>query len=99
MELTQNGPDTHDGPHETGAARTAARPLLVQKKTFLKLLKVFFSDYYKFVFLHIEINNSCLVKQACCAGRRRRPFLMKLHQPGHIDNKIWRKRIRELINE
>ena len=27
MELTQGGPDTHDDPHETGAARTAARPL------------------------------------------------------------------------
>ena len=28
MEVTQGGPDTHDDPHETGAARTAARPLL-----------------------------------------------------------------------
>ena len=27
----QWGPYTHDDPHETGAARTAARPLFVQK--------------------------------------------------------------------
>ena len=31
MEVTQGGPDTHDDPHETGAARTAAKPLLVHK--------------------------------------------------------------------
>ena len=30
----QWGPNTHDDPHETGAARTAARPLLVQKNHF-----------------------------------------------------------------
>ena len=30
----QGGPNTHDDPHETGAARTAARPLLVQKNHF-----------------------------------------------------------------
>ena len=34
MEVTQGGPDTPDDPHETGAARTAARPLLVQKNHF-----------------------------------------------------------------
>ena len=34
MELTKGGPYTHDDPHETGAARTAARPLLVQKNHF-----------------------------------------------------------------
>ena len=32
MEVTQGGPDTPDDPHETGAAQTTARPLLVQKK-------------------------------------------------------------------
>ena len=30
----RGGPDTHDDPHETGAARTAARPLFVQKNHF-----------------------------------------------------------------
>ena len=34
IEVTQGGPDTHDHPHETVAAQTAARPLLVQKKPF-----------------------------------------------------------------
>ena len=27
MEVTQGGPDTYEGPHETGAARTAAQAL------------------------------------------------------------------------
>ena len=58
----QWGPDTHDDPHETGAARTAARPLFVQKKTILETIKsVSISDYYKFVFLHITLISSCLV--------------------------------------
>ena len=62
IEVTQGGPETHDDTHETGAARTAARPLLVQK-TILETIKSFqISDYSKFVFLHIEINNSFLVK-------------------------------------
>ena len=34
MEITQGGPDAHDDPHEMGAARTDARPLLVQKNHF-----------------------------------------------------------------
>ena len=34
MEVTQGGPDTHDDLHKKGAARTAARPFLVQKKAF-----------------------------------------------------------------
>ena len=34
MEVTQGGPDTHYDLHKTGAARTAARPLLVQKNHF-----------------------------------------------------------------
>ena len=34
MKVTQGGSDTHDDPHETGAARMAARPLLVQKNYF-----------------------------------------------------------------
>ena len=34
MEVTQGGSDTHYEPHETGAAQTAARPLIVQKKLF-----------------------------------------------------------------
>ena len=50
----QWGQDTHDEPHETGAARTAARPFFVQKKTILEPIKIVpISDYYKFVFLHI----------------------------------------------
>ena len=32
--LDTGGPYTHDDPNKTGAARTAARPLLVQKKPF-----------------------------------------------------------------
>ena len=32
MELTTGGPDTHDDPHETGAARKAAQVLFVQNK-------------------------------------------------------------------
>ena len=35
----QWGPYTHDDPHETGAARTAARPFLVQKNHFRKYQK------------------------------------------------------------
>ena len=63
MEVTQGGPDTHDDPHETGSARRAVRPLIVQKKTMLETIKIFsIFDYDKFVFLHIEINNSCFVK-------------------------------------
>ena len=34
MELTTGGADTHDDPHKTGAAQTAARPLLVKKNHF-----------------------------------------------------------------
>ena len=64
MEVTQGGSDTHNDPHETGAARTAARPFILQKKkNILESIKSFStSDYYKFVFIHIEIDNSCLVK-------------------------------------
>ena len=40
MEVTQGGSDTHDDPHEMGAVRKAARPLLVQK-TILETLKSF----------------------------------------------------------
>ena len=40
MEVTQGGTDTHDDPHETGAARTAARPLLVQKNHFRNYQKL-----------------------------------------------------------
>ena len=40
MELTTAGPDTPDDPHETGAARTAARPLLVQKNRFRNYQKL-----------------------------------------------------------
>ena len=40
MELTTGGPDIHDDPHETGAVRPAARPLLVQKNHFRKYQKL-----------------------------------------------------------
>ena len=40
MEEAQGWPDTHDDPHKTGDARTAARPLLVQKNH-LKTIKSF----------------------------------------------------------
>ena len=40
MELTTGGPGTHDYPHETGAAQTAARPLVVQKNHFTKYQKL-----------------------------------------------------------
>ena len=40
LEVTQGGPDTHDDPHETGAARMAARPLRVQKKHFRNYKKL-----------------------------------------------------------
>ena len=36
----RGGPDTHDDPHETGAARKAAQALFVQKKH-LKSIKSF----------------------------------------------------------
>ena len=39
MELTTGGPDTHDDPHETGAARKAAQALFVQKNHFRKYQK------------------------------------------------------------
>ena len=35
----QWGPNTHDDPHETGAARKAAQPLFVQKNHFRKYQK------------------------------------------------------------
>ena len=41
MEVTQGGPDTHDDLHEMWAARTAVRPLLVQKKNILETTKSF----------------------------------------------------------
>ena len=37
--VTQGGSDTHDDTHKTGAARTAARPLLVQKNHFINYQK------------------------------------------------------------
>ena len=40
MELTTGGPNTHDDPHETGAARKAARPLLFQKNPFRNYQKI-----------------------------------------------------------
>ena len=40
MELTTGGPDTDDAPHETGATRTAARHLLVQKNNFRNYQKL-----------------------------------------------------------
>ena len=40
MEVTQGGPDTHEDPHETGAARTAARLLLVQIIHFINYQKL-----------------------------------------------------------
>ena len=56
MELTQGGPDTHDNPHKTGAAQTAARPLLVQKE------KKHFRNYQKllnfwFFFLFLSLSS------------------------------------------
>ena len=30
MQVTPDGPDTHNNPHQMGAARTAARPHFVQ---------------------------------------------------------------------
>ena len=44
MEVTQGGPDTHDDPHETVAARTAARPLLVQKNHFRNYQNLLFNN-------------------------------------------------------
>ena len=41
MEGNQGGPDKHDDQHETEAARTAARTLLVQKKNILETIKDF----------------------------------------------------------
>ena len=58
----QGGPDTHDDPHETGAARTAARPLIVQKNHLETIKSLSMSDYYKFFFLQKVINNNRLVK-------------------------------------
>ena len=40
MELTTGDPDTDDDPHETGTARTAARPLRVQKNHFRNYQKL-----------------------------------------------------------
>ena len=37
----QWGPDTHDDPHEMGAARTTTRPLFVQKNHFRNYQKRF----------------------------------------------------------
>ena len=34
MQVAPGGPDTHDDPHKTGAARNAAQPLFVQKNHF-----------------------------------------------------------------
>ena len=53
MEVTQGGPDKYDDPHETRAARTAARPLLVQKNLSETIKSFSIYDYYKFVFLHL----------------------------------------------
>ena len=39
MELTTGGPDTHDDPHETGAARKAVQGIFVQKNHFRKYQK------------------------------------------------------------
>ena len=46
MELTPAGPDTHDDPHETGAAHKAAQALFVQKNHLRK--------YQKFLNLWLE---------------------------------------------
>ena len=35
----QRGPNTHDDPHKTGAARKAVQPLFVQKNPFKNYLK------------------------------------------------------------
>ena len=40
MELTTGGPDTHDDPDKTGAARNAAQPLFVQKNHFTNYQKL-----------------------------------------------------------
>ena len=52
MELTTGGPNTHDGPHETPAAWTAARKTILHT---IKLLLI--SDLYKYHFFHLELNN------------------------------------------
>ena len=45
LEVTQNGPDTHDDPHKTGAARIAQDPSL-WRKNILETIKSFkISDY------------------------------------------------------
>ena len=62
MEVTQGGPDTHDDLLKTGAKQTPRDPSLC-RKTILETIKSFkISDYYKPVYFHIELNNSCIVK-------------------------------------
>ena len=48
MELTTGGPDTHDDPHETGAARKAAQGLYVQKTILESIKSVSISDLNKY---------------------------------------------------
>ena len=53
----KQGPDTHDDPHKTGAARKAAQPLFVQKNH-LKTIKSFsISDYIKYPITYLVIIN------------------------------------------
>ena len=51
MELTTGGPDTHDDPHETGAARKAAQCLSVQKTILESIKSVSISDLNEYAII------------------------------------------------
>ena len=61
MEVTQGGPDTHDGSYKTEAARRLRDPSMC-RKTSLEIIKV--SQFLIIISLSLFIgtNNSCLVK-------------------------------------
>ena len=46
MQVAPGGPDTHDDPHKTGAAQTAARPLFILMNHFRKYQKSVKKIYY-----------------------------------------------------
>ena len=81
LEVTQSGPDTHDMTHTKREPHGQPRDPSLCRKTILETIKSFkISDYYKVVFLHIEINNSCLVKLDGVGPVDNRPSNNKLHK-------------------
>ena len=62
LRHNQGGQDTHDDPHAKGAVGRPREPSYCKKNIFETTKSFKKSDYDKFVFLHIDINNSCLVK-------------------------------------